>query len=88
MPLMVARHCSRVEKPQFLPPPSSAPPYWGHHGYSIPARVGVARVGTDAIAAIPMRAIQRIGPSSVRQTTQARSGRLALSVSWPQSFIN
>jgi hypothetical protein len=25
---------------------------------------------------------------TVRQTTQARSGRLGLSVSWPQSFIN
>ena len=39
MPLMVARHCSRVEKPQFLPPPSS-PLYWAHQGYSIAARAG------------------------------------------------
>jgi hypothetical protein len=49
MPLMVARHCSRVEKPQFLPPPSSPPLYWAHQGYSIAARAGVANI--DAMAA-------------------------------------
>jgi hypothetical protein len=57
MPLTVARHCSRVEKPQFLPPPLSPPPYWAHQGYSSAARTGVARAGRDAIAAIPITAI-------------------------------
>jgi hypothetical protein len=87
MPLTVARHCSMVEKPQFLPP-RPRPLYWAHQGYSISAPTGVTRVGKDAIAAIPIAAIQRIGYASVRQTTQERSGRLGLSVSWPQSFIN
>ena len=44
MPLMVARHCSRVEKPQFLPPPSL--PYWAHQGYSIAALAGLADINT------------------------------------------
>ena len=49
MPLTVARHCSMVEKPQFLPPPSSPPVYWAHQEYSISARAGVADI--DAMTA-------------------------------------
>ena len=87
MPLTVARHCSRVEKPQFLPPPSSAPPYWAHYGYSVPACTGVTRVGRDAIAAIPITAIKRICSSPLDKPRKQKSPP-RLAISWPQSFIN
>jgi hypothetical protein len=31
MPLTVALHCSRVKKPQLVPPPALPPEYWAHH---------------------------------------------------------
>src|SRR5262245_33728610 len=31
MPLTVALHCSRVKKPQLVPPPNLPPEYWAHH---------------------------------------------------------
>jgi hypothetical protein len=32
MPLTVARHCSKVVKPQLRPPPTLPPLYSAHHG--------------------------------------------------------
>ena len=46
MPLIVARHYSRLEKPQFMPP-SPSPLYWAHQGYSISARTTFATWGQD-----------------------------------------
>jgi hypothetical protein len=33
MPLTVALHCSRVKKPQLVPPPALPPEYWAHLEY-------------------------------------------------------
>ena len=68
MPLTVARHCSTVEKAQLRPPPAGPPAYWAHHGYSIPARADVETTEKLAIPAIPIRVIQRTGPSCAQPT--------------------
>jgi hypothetical protein len=51
MPLMVARHCSRVEKPQFLPPPSSPPVYWAHPKLDVTASCRGAAAAAGATEA-------------------------------------
>jgi hypothetical protein len=53
MPLMVAKHCSRVVKPQFVA--SRAPPYSAHQGYSTAWAGGGANAAVAESAASASR---------------------------------
>src|SRR5262249_2993898 len=65
LPLIAARHCSTVEKPQFRAPVAS-PPYWAHHGYVISAFAAVWPLSSPSVAVTRTRRARMMTSVDVR----------------------